>query len=143
MLVCRTNKLVDSCYSFWNGAVIPIVQVWMSNQSKFAFFSFINLSFFRAANTVFDHWWIDQEHLQKYILLCCQKTTGGLKDKPFKNADYYHTAYALAGLSIAQHSIKSVVLGDENNLVVSFVSNLQNKNSKSFVYRQQCILYTT
>lgn len=28
---------------------------------------------------------------------------GGLRDKPGKRRDYYHTCYCLSGLSIAQH----------------------------------------
>jgi len=38
-----------------------------------------------------------------YVLLCCQDhQEGGLKDKPGKWADYYHTCYALSGLSAVQ-----------------------------------------
>ena len=47
---------------------------------------------------------MDQERLQEYILKCCQFIKGGLRDKPGKGRDYYHTCYALSGLSIAQHS---------------------------------------
>lgn len=31
----RTNKLVDGCYSFWNGAVLPIIQSWRAQKSNF------------------------------------------------------------------------------------------------------------
>lgn len=72
----RTNKLVDSCYSFWVGALFPILD----------------------ASVAFD-----AEALQKYILVCCQEDGGGLRDKPGVRADYHHTCYALCGLSIAQH----------------------------------------
>jgi len=37
------------------------------------------------------------------VLLAAQASTGGLRDKPGKNADAYHTLYNLAGLSSAQH----------------------------------------
>lgn len=30
----RTNKLVDGCYSFWQAAIIPIVQALMSMESE-------------------------------------------------------------------------------------------------------------
>lgn len=30
----RTNKLVDGCYSFWCGAIMPIVQAIMSKKGK-------------------------------------------------------------------------------------------------------------
>ncbi|CAI7809224.1 unnamed protein product, partial [Closterium sp. NIES-54] len=42
--------------------------------------------------------------LQAYLLLCCQVPEGGLRDKPGKARDYYHTCYALSGLTAAQHS---------------------------------------
>ena len=40
--------------------------------------------------------------LERYILLCAQEPTGGLRDKPSKSRDFYHTCYNLCGLSIAQ-----------------------------------------
>jgi protein farnesyltransferase subunit beta len=78
----RTNKLVDSCYSFWVGALFPL------------------LGAPRAFNAV---------ALQRYILACCQEegeeggVGGGLRDKPGVAADFHHTCYALSGLSVAQH----------------------------------------
>ncbi|KAH8867022.1 Protein farnesyltransferase subunit beta [Schistosoma japonicum] len=121
----RTNKLVDSCYSFWQGAIFPIVEelLWLSGDSAL-----------NATDTLFN-----PPALQEYILLCCQKVSytrpglsvhtddssseisppsnknstpeydvsscdGGLIDKPGKNPDPYHTCYSLSGLSIAQHS---------------------------------------
>jgi len=59
-------------------------------------------------------WIFDQTALQEYIILCCQQPSGGLRDKPGKSRDYYHTCYTLSGLSIAQHnpSRTSTVLGD-------------------------------
>eukprot|EP00479_Gromia_sphaerica_P010397 TRINITY_DN4766_c0_g1_i1.p1 TRINITY_DN4766_c0_g1~~TRINITY_DN4766_c0_g1_i1.p1 ORF type:complete len:98 (+),score=19.50 TRINITY_DN4766_c0_g1_i1:37-294(+) len=47
----------------------------------------------------------DVEELQKYALVCCQQDNGGLRDKPGKLRDYYHTCYALSGLSVAQHDL--------------------------------------
>ncbi|CAI7929391.1 unnamed protein product, partial [Closterium sp. NIES-54] len=37
-------------------------------------------------------------------LPCLQVPEGGLRDKPGKARDYYHTCYALSGLTAAQHS---------------------------------------
>ncbi|KAG0564595.1 hypothetical protein KC19_8G123800 [Ceratodon purpureus] len=42
--------------------------------------------------------------LQGYILICCQVLDGGLRDKPGKSPDYYHTCYCLSGLTQAQSS---------------------------------------
>ena len=41
--------------------------------------------------------------LERYILLCAQDIHGGLRDKPSKSRDFYHTCYNLSGLSIAQN----------------------------------------
>ncbi|CAH8875517.1 unnamed protein product [Trichobilharzia szidati] len=122
----RTNKLVDSCYSFWQGAVFQIVEelLWLSGDPAL-----------NDTDTLYN-----PSALQEYILLCCQKVSytrpglsvhtkddsssetssmkrssspeqnmptfdgGGLIDKPGTNPDPYHTCYALSGLSLAQHS---------------------------------------
>jgi len=41
--------------------------------------------------------------LQLWILVACQ-TELGLRDKPGKSPDYYHTCYCLSGLSSSQHA---------------------------------------
>ncbi|XP_041969085.1 protein farnesyltransferase subunit beta [Aricia agestis] len=83
----RTNKLVDGCYSFWQGAVFPIISAILSKDSK------------EMMETVL----FNQGALQEYIIICCQSPQGGLIDKPGKPHDLYHTCYTLSGLSIAQH----------------------------------------
>lgn len=40
--------------------------------------------------------------LQFWILVACQDSKG-LRDKPGKSPDFYHTCYCLSGLSVAQH----------------------------------------
>ena len=39
--------------------------------------------------------------LLDYIMVCCQCKTGGLRDKPGKGRDYYHTCYCISGASVA------------------------------------------
>lgn len=46
---------------------------------------------------------LDKSMLERYILLCAQDIQGGLRDKPSKGRDFYHTCYNLSGLSIAQN----------------------------------------
>ena len=41
--------------------------------------------------------------LQQYIIMCCQFAEGGLRDKPSKPRDQYHTCYSLSGMSLSQH----------------------------------------
>ncbi|KAK6256488.1 hypothetical protein SCA6_017793 [Theobroma cacao] len=64
--------------------------------------------------------------LQQYILLCAQEPGGGLRDKPGKSRDHYHTCYCLSGLSVCQHSwsededsppLPSAILGSYSNLL--------------------------
>lgn len=82
----RTNKLIDSCYSFWIGAVFNIVN-----------------GYFKGTASVEGHLLYSEKDLQEYILFYCQDTNrGGLWDKPGKGRDIYHTAYALSGLSLSQ-----------------------------------------
>ena len=64
----RTNKLVDGCYSFWQGGAFPLIHTLLAKEK----------------NIVLDHWLFDQTALQEYLLLCCQSAYGGLLDKPKK-----------------------------------------------------------
>ena len=84
----RKNKLVDSCYSFWVGAVFPIVEGLLAKSD--------NLSIDNDDGFVFN-----EEALVEYLLSCCQHRRGGMVDKPGKHADMYHTCYAFSGLAIA------------------------------------------
>jgi protein farnesyltransferase subunit beta len=82
----RTNKLVDGCYSFWQGGALAL---------------------------------LDQPYdygmLERYVLLCGQDVHGGLRDKPSKGRDFYHSCYCLSGLSIAVHQHHNNNSGDGNN----------------------------
>ena len=64
---------------------------------------------------------VDRRALQRFILLCGQQyPDGGLRDKPSKPRDFYHTCYALSGLSVAQHGLGDAppcVWGDASNLL--------------------------
>eukprot|EP00828_Plagiopyla_frontata_P048559 TRINITY_DN9342_c0_g1_i1.p2 TRINITY_DN9342_c0_g1~~TRINITY_DN9342_c0_g1_i1.p2 ORF type:complete len:151 (-),score=25.23 TRINITY_DN9342_c0_g1_i1:56-508(-) len=81
----RTNKVVDSCYSYWIGACFKLINLATNNQCYYE-----------------DQMLYNQLKLQMYILLCCQSEDGGLFDKPKKPRDLYHTCYSLSGLSLAQ-----------------------------------------
>lgn len=55
--------------------------------------------------------------LQGWLLACCQVPgRGGLRDKPGKHCDYYHTCYCLSGLSACQH-YGDIRLGSEQSLL--------------------------
>ncbi|CAH2094579.1 unnamed protein product [Euphydryas editha] len=98
----RTNKLVDGCYSFWQGAIFPIISAILSQDKK------------EMMETVL----FNQGVLQEYIIVCCQAYDGGLVDKPGKPRDLYHTCYTLSGLSLAQHgtgALDPYVIGSTKN----------------------------
>ena len=65
------------------------------------------------------------------IRACTQDPRGGLVDKPGKSRDFYHTCYALSGLSVAQHSPgqeeEPILVGGEVNLLVSRISEVNTK----------------
>lgn len=102
----RTNKLVDSCYSFWQGGIFTLIQRHLSITDSDILSS--------------ESWLFNQEALQEYLLINCQAPYGGLIDKPGKSKDFYHTCYALSGLSVAQHFASGTigkirVVGNEDN----------------------------
>jgi protein farnesyltransferase subunit beta len=123
----RANKLVDGCYSFWQGGALTIISahfnnnnnnkdttpnddddnnnnkgtwphgergdIWLPTSSEEA-------SPHRPASYAL---LFDKPMLERYILLCAQDVNGGLRDKPSKPRDFYHSCYNLSGLSLAQH----------------------------------------
>ena len=99
----RSNKLVDGCYSFWQGGAVAIVSAVHSSPPS---------SKVGTATEPEDPWLsgtvdqdallMDEGMLERYILLCAQDVTGGLRDKPSKRRDFYHTCYNLSGLSVVQ-----------------------------------------
>lgn len=103
----RTNKLVDSCYSYWVGGLFPLIQEALADLNDDAL--------------DFGGWLFDQVAAQEYVLLSCQKLAGGIIDKPGRSADPYHSCYALSGLSVAQHFLFGKFEDDE---VVGGAANL-------------------
>eukprot|EP00898_Chlorokybus_atmophyticus_P004253 jgi/Chlat1/4829/Chrsp31S04867 len=97
-----------------------------------------------SAGSEEQHWlttWFDPMALQGYLLLCCQLPEGGLRDKPGKSRDYYHTCYCLSGLSVAQHmSEPPQVLGVSSNLLTATepLSNIRlDRHQEAIAYFHQ------
>ena len=86
----RTNKLVDSCYSFWQGSVFNM----LLEEDKF--FSYDSELLY------------DSLSLQAYILMACQVSTGGILDKPSKRPDLFHLNYGGSGFSLAQRTTSNL-----------------------------------
>jgi protein farnesyltransferase subunit beta len=105
----RSNKLVDGCYSFWQGGGMAIASSMYDDkgggrQQQGGGSSRQDededpwLTGSPPTNLLFD-----APMLERYILLCAQDVHGGLRDKPSKSRDFYHSCYNLSGLSVAQH----------------------------------------
>ena len=86
----RTNKLVDGCYSFWQGGAVALLEIALGHAGE------TNESLYCPSS---DELPCDPAALERYILLCSQDTNGGFRDKPGSNRDYYHTCYCLSGLA--------------------------------------------
>ena len=103
----RTNKLVDSCYSFWQGSATAIIKIIHSggndlydmhmymqsiemNTIDIQIINSNSINRVTIANDTNGELPYNQKALQKYILHCGQNSTGGLRDKPGKSRDYYH-----------------------------------------------------
>ena len=57
----RTNKLVDGCYSFWQGGIFPLLHKMLSESPDSS-----------VVASLPQHWLFDQGALQEYLLICCQ-----------------------------------------------------------------------
>mmetsp|Transcript_8186 Transcript_8186/g.18311 ORF Transcript_8186/g.18311 Transcript_8186/m.18311 type:complete len:426 (+) Transcript_8186:44-1321(+) len=126
----RTNKLVDSCYSFWQGAIFPLLHE-----------AFIHSKSSPDAPDVLvpdEHLWFAPSPLQAYVFLACQHANGGLRDKPGKSADFYHTCYSLSGVAASQRSPTgdSVYGHPENKLedIDVFYNVLEEKSRRKCAY---------
>ncbi|KAB5518818.1 terpenoid cyclases/protein prenyltransferase alpha-alpha toroid [Coniochaeta sp. 2T2.1] len=93
----RTNKLVDGCYSHWVGGCWPLIEACLNGAGNPGA---AEHDLPPASESLFS-----REGLIRYILCCCQDLPkrGGLRDKPGKMSDPYHSCYVLSGLSSAQH----------------------------------------
>lgn len=124
----RPNKAADSCYSFWAVACLPILKacLWLKGE--------------KSSIPGPDSCWISPISVQAFVLLCCQpgvaawdngKITesaerGGFCDKPGSTPDFYHTCYALSGLSLIQVNIcltNNPTVTNNPNVTIAFVSN--------------------
>ncbi|WWD21152.1 hypothetical protein CI109_105634 [Kwoniella shandongensis] len=119
----RTNKLVDGCYSWWVGGAIPVVEELVKREKvgrermekKVSRIEKVDEEEVGVAEQEED--WEDEAPapplfnrvaLQEFTLIAAQQepgTTGGLRDKPGKRPDQYHTCNVLSGLSTAQHRV--------------------------------------
>ncbi|KIY49794.1 terpenoid cyclases/Protein prenyltransferase [Fistulina hepatica ATCC 64428] len=103
----RTNKLVDGCYSWWIGGCFALLEALgvgganpVSSEGHTVEHADDEYSWNDVDDSIFN-----RKALQEYLLYVGQHPAGGLRDKPPKGADAYHTLYDLSGLSAAQHHV--------------------------------------
>ncbi|PIL34579.1 hypothetical protein GSI_03358 [Ganoderma sinense ZZ0214-1] len=105
----RTNKLVDGCYSWWVGGCVVLVESLLgvagAHDAVDAEMPNENDEDGAKGWDDVDESLFDRRALQEYILYAGQHPAGGLRDKPPKPADAYHTLYCATGLSAAQHRV--------------------------------------
>ncbi|WFD06092.1 protein farnesyltransferase [Malassezia vespertilionis] len=106
----RTNKLVDGCYGwFCGGGLMTCLEalVFPPMQEPAQDMDLESSSSWESAQ---EPELFDRAALAAYILVVAQAPlTGGLRDKPGKRADAYHTCYNLSGLSLTQHKLRPSV----------------------------------
>ena len=86
----RTNKLVDGCYSTWIGGCWPLVEAALAEPS-----STLGAAEAEGGESEEPASLWSPEGLVRYILAATQAPRGGLRDKPGKGPDFYHSNYIL------------------------------------------------
>ena len=143
----RSNKLVDGCYSFWQGGATSIASSCSdylagkedgeSDLNDDPWLARYQAHRQEGATSPSDHNTTDLPFpllydvflLERYILLCAQEVTGGLRDKPSKPRDFYHTCYCLSGLSVAQWYGELPVLAGGNATAKERKANVVEKTN--------------
>ncbi|KAB5589284.1 Protein farnesyltransferase subunit beta [Ceratobasidium theobromae] len=101
----RSNKLVDGCYSWWIGGLEPLLLELLGLGNQEGETEVVSFVTEESDNENGPIVLFDKTALQRFTLVSSQVPSGGLRDKPGKNPDLYHTAYNLAGYSTAQHRV--------------------------------------
>lgn len=77
--------------------------------------------------------------MQEFVLNAGQDIKGGMRDKPDKSVDFYHTCYCLSGFSAVQYDYtienkeciaveRMDILGGQENRIVDLI-NLESDSS--------------
>ncbi|WFD37554.1 protein farnesyltransferase [Malassezia japonica] len=102
----RTNKLVDGCYGwFCGGGLMTCLEGLMLPPHDAVHDADDDTGSWESLSE-HDGDLLDRAALQTYILAVAQAPRGGLRDKPGKRPDAYHTCYNLSGLSMTQHRLR-------------------------------------
>ncbi|KAJ0342886.1 hypothetical protein COL922a_000710 [Colletotrichum nupharicola] len=119
----RTNKLVDGCYSHWVGGCWPLIDAVLKGASELeeeeTAAADQQQKQQQSRTTPAEGSLYSREGLIRYILCCGQDCSkrGGLRDKPSKPSDAYHTCYVLSGLSSAQHRWELTYVNEDETIL--------------------------
>ncbi|WFD36179.1 protein farnesyltransferase [Malassezia cuniculi] len=118
----RTNKLVDGCYGwFCGGGLMTLLESLVDDDCAPPLSPPGDNSSGNSDSWVSDDLGgdlFDRRALTEYILVAAQAPrTGGLRDKPGKRADAYHTCYNLSGLSLCLHHVRPSAAAEAAALV--------------------------
>ncbi|XP_951903.1 farnesyltransferase beta subunit, putative [Theileria annulata] len=97
----RPHKLVDSCYSFWVGASLLIIEQLFKHLH--------NTTYSQSDNRFNEDRKLHEELVKCYILVISQ-TSKGLRDKPGKPPDLYHTCYSLSYFNLIEKNLTHDIL---------------------------------
>ncbi|KAI3335586.1 terpenoid cyclases/protein prenyltransferase alpha-alpha toroid [Ustulina deusta] len=125
----RTNKLVDGCYSHWVGGCWPLIEAAIHGPT-------VVTSIETPSSGVDDLY--SREGLVRYILCCGQDQTkrGGMRDKPYRPSDAYHTCYVLNGLSSVQH-VACILSSDEDGMMPAWTYEVLPHLDEAQVYNEE------
>lgn len=73
----RTNKLVDACYSFWQGGAFAVLRLIELKANDYA--DCVDAETEIETDMVTDQVAMNCEALQKYVIHCAQQPEGGLR----------------------------------------------------------------
>lgn len=100
----RTNKLVDGCYGwFCGGGLLTLLETLVGADAACAASPGSSSSWETLPEP---HELLDRHALTTYVLAVAQAPRGGLRDKPAKRPDAYHTCYNLSGLALCEHRVQ-------------------------------------
>ncbi|KAF2068354.1 hypothetical protein CYY_010319 [Polysphondylium violaceum] len=129
----RANKLVDTCYAYWQGAVYIIIQAYLDIDQTLKNEDVGGNEQQSNSNHSIEKQLYDQKKLQEYVLICCQDNKhGGFSDHPGRGKDFYHTCYGLSGVSLSQHNDIYKTVNDINHHIQQESTPPCTKQSDAF-----------
>ncbi|KAM9960572.1 hypothetical protein ACTFIW_009715 [Dictyostelium discoideum] len=134
----RTNKLVDTCYSYWQGAVYIIIQSYFNyykkQQDDDGDGGGDGDGDGKVGEQQEEGLLFNQTKLQEYVIRFCQqsdKKYSGFSDHPHRGKDYYHTCYGLSGISLSQYNEIGKAIQSLNTFTNTFEQPSPPINKKS------------